>query len=190
MSYLVNTLPADALVPKVTRASSGMVLTVKDRQHIGLLHCEFGLILMNKIKVMIWNVNASLIVFKHFIITRVNLTMWVPVCPRQTRTISWLLMSWLLVSPGHQQSWYWSYKMGMLLSSLRVGLHNLSCFSFVETWNVTTYPYFPKKILLCIPGICYERFLPEGNKCVFPTYWSNHEWISEFHRTNHKDLNC
>ena len=135
-----------------------MVLTVQDRQHIGLLHCEFGLILMNKIQVMIWNVNASLIVYKRFIMTRVNLTMWVPVCPRQTRTISWLLMAWLLVSPGHQQSWYWSYKMGMLLSSLRVGLHNLSCFSFVETWNVTTYPYFHKKSCFAYHGYAMRDF--------------------------------
>ena len=26
-----------------------------------------------------------------------------------TRSISWLLMSWLLASPGHQQPWYWLY---------------------------------------------------------------------------------
>ena len=25
-----------------------------------------------------------------------------------TRSISWLLMPWLLASPGHQQPWYWS----------------------------------------------------------------------------------
>ena len=26
------------------------------------------------------------------------------------RSISWLLMPWLLTSPGHQQPWYWLYK--------------------------------------------------------------------------------
>ena len=26
-----------------------------------------------------------------------------------TRSISWLLMPWLLSSPGHQQPWYWLY---------------------------------------------------------------------------------
>ena len=26
-----------------------------------------------------------------------------------TRSISWLLMPWLLTSPGHQQPWYWLY---------------------------------------------------------------------------------
>ena len=33
----VNTIPADALAPKVIRASAGMVLAVQDRQHILLL---------------------------------------------------------------------------------------------------------------------------------------------------------
>ena len=28
-----------------------------------------------------------------------------------TRSISWLLMPWLLTSPGHQQPWYWLYRM-------------------------------------------------------------------------------
>ena len=27
-----------------------------------------------------------------------------------TRSISWLLMPWLLTSPGHQQPWYWLYR--------------------------------------------------------------------------------
>ena len=38
----------DTLAPKVARASAGMVLSVWDRQHVGLLHCQFGL-LLNKI---------------------------------------------------------------------------------------------------------------------------------------------
>ena len=40
---LLNTVPADDLIPDVARASAGMVLT-KDRQHVGLLHYEFGLL--------------------------------------------------------------------------------------------------------------------------------------------------
>ena len=42
----------------------GMVLTEKDRQHVGLLHCEFSLLLLNKIQDMIQNENTSFIVFK------------------------------------------------------------------------------------------------------------------------------
>ena len=36
-----------------------------------------------------------------------------------TRSILWLLMPWLLVSPGHQQSWYWLYRISRSLSYLR-----------------------------------------------------------------------
>ena len=43
-----NTMPTDALAPKVARASAGMVLSVYDRQYVGLLHCEFGLLLLKK----------------------------------------------------------------------------------------------------------------------------------------------
>ena len=30
-----------------------------------------------------------------------------------TRSKACLLISWLLMSPGHQQSWYWLYELGM-----------------------------------------------------------------------------
>ena len=60
----VNTRPADALAPKGTRTSAGMVSSVYDRQHVGLLHCEFGLVLLNKFQDMIQNVNTSLIIYK------------------------------------------------------------------------------------------------------------------------------
>ena len=36
-----------------------------------------------------------------------------------TRSISWLLMPWLLTSPGHQQPWYWLCGIGRFLSYLR-----------------------------------------------------------------------
>ena len=38
---------------------------------------------------------------------------------RQTRSTPWLLMPWLLVGPGHQQSWYWLCKTGRSLPPLR-----------------------------------------------------------------------
>ena len=40
-----------------------------------------------------------------------------------TRSISWLLMPWLLTSPGHQQPWYWLCRIGRLLSYLRKGFN-------------------------------------------------------------------
>ena len=36
-----------------------------------------------------------------------------------TRSISWLLMPWLLTSPGYQQPWYWLYRRCRSLSHLR-----------------------------------------------------------------------
>ena len=36
-----------------------------------------------------------------------------------TRSLSWLLMPWLLTSPGHQQPWYWLCRIGRFLSYLR-----------------------------------------------------------------------
>ena len=35
-----------------------------------------------------------------------------------TRSISWLLMPWLLTSPEHQQPWYWLCRIGRFLSYL------------------------------------------------------------------------
>ena len=38
---LVNTMPADALAPSVARASAGMVLAAKDRQHVLMFQSKF-----------------------------------------------------------------------------------------------------------------------------------------------------
>ena len=63
-AFLANTMPPDALAPKVARASAGTVLTVWDRQHVLLLPSEFYAIASKKIQEMILNVNASFIIFK------------------------------------------------------------------------------------------------------------------------------
>ena len=36
-----------------------------------------------------------------------------------TRSISWLLVPWLLTSPGHQQPWYWLYRIYISFSYLK-----------------------------------------------------------------------
>ena len=51
-----------------------------------------------------------------------------------TRSISWLLMPWLLTSPGHQQPWYWLYRICRSFSYSR------KCFKYlcqinVEEWH-------------------------------------------------------
>ena len=63
--FAVNTIPADAPpadapTPWVARASAGMVLTVYDRQHVGLLQCKSDLLLLNKIQDMMQNVKTFL----------------------------------------------------------------------------------------------------------------------------------
>ena len=47
-----------------------------------------------------------------------------------TRSISWLRMSWLLVSPGHQQPWYWISRIGR---SLFLGRISTTC--VISLWR-------------------------------------------------------
>ena len=58
-----------------------------------------------------------------------------------TRSIPWLLMPWLLLSPGHQQSWYWLCTMWTFLSSLGVNIRNLWHFN-VKQWGERQAPFF------------------------------------------------
>ena len=51
-----------------------------------------------------------------------------------TRSISWLLMPWLLMSPGHQQPWYWLYRICRSFSYLREDFKYL-CHINVDEWH-------------------------------------------------------
>ena len=51
-----------------------------------------------------------------------------------TRSISWLLMPWLLTSPGLQQPWYWLCRIGRFLSYLRKDFNYLSHIN-LEKWH-------------------------------------------------------
>ena len=62
-----------------------------------------------------------------------------------TRSISWLLMPWLLTSPGHQQPWYWLYRICLSISYLRKCFKNL-CQINVEEWHeMQIYVYIPSE---------------------------------------------
>ena len=62
-----------------------------------------------------------------------------------TRSISWLLMPWLLTSPGHQQPCYWLCRIGMFLSYLRKEFNYLRRIN-VEEWDkMKIYVYFPSE---------------------------------------------
>ena len=56
-----------------------------------------------------------------------------------TKSISWLLMPWLLTSPGHQQPWYWLCKIGRFLSYLRKDFNRVS--SHEPSQNSLTFPW-------------------------------------------------
>ena len=51
-----------------------------------------------------------------------------------TRSISWLLMLWLLSLPGHQHPWYWPWWISKSLSYLRKNFNYL-CHTNVEKWH-------------------------------------------------------
>ena len=59
-----------------------------------------------------------------------------------TRSMSWLLMPWLLTSPGHQQPWYWLYRICRSFSYLRKCLCQIN----VEEWHkMQIYVYAPSE---------------------------------------------
>ena len=71
-----------------------------------------------------------------------------------TRSISWLQMPWLLLSPGHQQPWYWLSRIGMSFSYLRKDF-NYPCHINVEEWHkMYIYVFSPLKNLAC-KGLSY-----------------------------------
>ena len=51
--------------------------------------------------------------------SELTLNVWGPSYLGITRSISWLLMPWLLTSPGHQQTWYWLCRICKSWSYLR-----------------------------------------------------------------------
>ena len=63
-----------------------------------------------------------------------TLNVWGPSYLGLTRSISWLLMPWLLTSPGHQKPWYWLCRIGRFLSYLRKDLNYLRRIN-VEKWH-------------------------------------------------------
>ena len=62
-----------------------------------------------------------------------------------TRSISWLLMPWLLPSPGYQQSWYWLYRICTSFSYSRKDF-KYQCQINVEEWHkMQIYVHIPSE---------------------------------------------
>ena len=92
-----------------------------------------------------------------------------------TRSISWLLLPWLLVSPGHQQPWYWLCKIGKSWSYMRKAfssvwskdikcrhmfmfpLKNLACKELRRIYKSPSYKYLMK----------HQRFTPTLYLTIF-----------------------
>ena len=77
-----------------------------------------------------------------------TLNVWGPSYFGLTRSISWLLMPWLLTSPGHEQPWYWLYRICRSFSYLRKGFEvpvSYQCGGM--TYNVNICFMFPLKNL-------------------------------------------
>ena len=55
-----------------------------------------------------------------------------------TRSISLLLMAWLLVSPGHQQLWYWLCWINISLTSIRNAFERL----LKQRWEIKNVDIF------------------------------------------------
>ena len=71
---------------------------------------------------------------KYFSIFHLTLYVRGPSYLGLTRSISWLLMPWLLASPGQQQPWYWLCRIGSSLSYSRRNFNYL-CLISVEEWH-------------------------------------------------------
>ena len=68
-----------------------------------------------------------------------------------TMSISWLLMPWLLTSPGHQQLWYWLCRICKSWSYLKTSSSLLFLY-LVEEF------FLPKLLVCCIPNKIWSQF--------------------------------
>ena len=81
----------------------------------------------------------------HTVRALLTLDVWGPSYLGLTRSISWLMMPWLLTSPGHQQPWHWLCRIGRFLSYLMKNLNYL-CRINVEKWHkMYIYVYVPSE---------------------------------------------
>ena len=135
--YTVITVTADALATQVARPSAAMLLA----KFSGIFcpHHQKILNLLCQYHTHWWPGHArrqdinthGIVLFFPRILT---LNTRGPSYLGLTRSISWLLMPGLLTSPGHQQPWYWLYKICRSCSYLRKDFKYL-CQINVEEWH-------------------------------------------------------
>ena len=67
---------------------------------------------------------------------------------RQTKSMPWLLMPWLLASPGHQQPWYWFMGCGYSCLSWEI-ISTTYGISVPRMWNVNVFQcFFSEKLIM------------------------------------------
>ena len=94
-----------------------------------------------------------------------------------TWSISWLLMPWLLTSPGHQEPWYWLYWICRFLSYFRKDFKYL-CYTNVEEWH-------KMQIYVNIPS---EKLALKGLIIImlWITWWYRHDQVThQYYMTCH-----
>ena len=75
-----------------------------------------------------------------------------------TRSISWLLMPWLLTSPGHRQPWYWLCRVGRFLWYLRKDFNYLRRIN-VENDTKCKYMFIFSLTNLARKGLSHQNAL-------------------------------
>ena len=83
-----------------------------------------------------------------------------------TRSISWLLMPWLLMSPGHQQPWYWLYRICRSFSYSRKCLSTCTKSMWRNDIKCKYMLMFPQKSLAC-KGLIFHTILRVHSTCIF-----------------------
>ena len=112
----ITTMAADDLVHCVARTSTA-ILTMQNKERL-VFQAE------------VFSTTCSISLFRndkrckiHYVfqtkLSMLTLNVRGPSYLGLTRSISWLLMPWLLTSPGHQQPWYWLCRICRSWSYLR-----------------------------------------------------------------------
>ena len=108
------------------------------RQHTMVWHCQATSHYLNQFNQVPschqTPMNWAKIIFRRSAIQwLLTLNMLGPSSSVLTRSISWLLMAWLIASPGHQHQWYRLCKIGRSLFSMRKDFYDL-CHISMDEW--------------------------------------------------------
>ena len=98
-----------------------------------------------------------------------------------SRSISWLLMPWLLTSPTHQQPWYWLHRICRSLSYLRKNFKYLCHISMWRNDIECKYTF-----MFTLKNLAHKGLLTQY---IITQYYKQHGWqvVYRFHFELTKD---